>query len=358
VIYLHHSSNYSNASAMKKIVLFSVILIGLTACVVSKKKFDQLNLEKNGLEVDKDECSKSLESEKESNKELNAQVEALEAKVNELEQERSGLQGELDTLKNQYERQIELSNKDASELNNLRKSLNQKQSELIAKTNELNSESEKLKLALGNLDSKNDELNRKDSILKSDRLYIDSLIIALEEREQRVLELETILSKQEEVVEKIRSKVSDALLSFSSDELQVEVKDGKVYVSLAQNLLFKSGSYNLDSKGAKALESLAEVLIKQEDIDIIVEGHTDNVPYKGSGAVKDNWDLSVLRATAVVRELQGAGLDPTHLIPTGRAEYIPKQEGDSSEARALNRRIEIIISPSLQELYELLETEK
>jgi len=129
-------------------------------------------------------------------------------------------------------------------------------------------------------------------------------------------------------------------------------------VSLAENLLFKSGQYKIDEKGVQALKKLSLVLAKQEDLDIIVEGHTDDVPFNGSGKIKDNWDLSVLRATTVVRELQKNNVKPEHLIATGRGEYLPKKEGKSKEIRAINRRIEIVISPKLNELFQILDKKK
>ena len=348
---------------MKKVVLYSSILILLSACVVSKKKFDELNVEKSGLAVDKADCEKLLAQEKEKNSELNTQTEALEQKVSGLEKDKNQLEKDLSLLKDQYDKLSKISSSDSKQLeleiqkaNNLRKNLEDKTKALEKKTAELEKKTAELDARKKELNDKNLELQKKNQILLEDRKNIEALTSTLEEREKRVQELEEILKKQEEVVEKIRSKVANSLLSFSSDELQVEVKDGKVYVSLAQNLLFKSGKYTLDSKGVEALKNLSDVLKKQTDVDIVVEGHTDDVPYKGSGTIKDNWDLSVLRATAVVRELQKNEVDPTHLFPTGRGEHSPKKEGTTTEDRALNRRIEIIISPSLDELYKLLES--
>jgi chemotaxis protein MotB len=152
------------------------------------------------------------------------------------------------------------------------------------------------------------------------------------------------------------AKIKGALTGFSSDELTVEMKDGKVYVSLSEKLLFKSGSAVVDKKGKEALAAVGEVLAKQTDVDIIIEGHTDNVPLKGD-VIKDNWDLSVMRATAIVRILtEDYKVDKTQIIPSGRADNLPVADNSTAEGRAKNRRTEIILSPKISDLIKLLDT--
>lgn len=316
---------------------------------MAKKKYDALNIAKSGLEVDKDDCVTSLQLEQQKSSDLTTEITVLTEKVSTVEKERNQISTDLKLLQEQYDKLSKISSSDANQLaletekaNNLRVNLESKTEALERKTKELNLRTE--------------ELNKKNGILARDTKNIEILKKTLADREKRVQELEEIIKKQEDMVEGIRSKVANSLLSFSSDELQVEVKDGKVYVSLAQNLLFKSGKYKVDTKGLTALKNLSEVLVKQKDIDIVVEGHTDDVPYKSAGVIQDNWDLSVLRATAVVRELQKNNVDPKRLVPAGRADNSPKKVGKTTEARALNRRIEIVISPSLDELYKLLDS--
>lgn len=179
-------------------------------------------------------------------------------------------------------------------------------------------------------------------------------IARISEREKTIKDLNELIDKQKEVVNKLLNKIKSALVKYDSSQLSVEVKNGKVYVAMSDKLMFQSGSTKIDENGKEALKQLAEVLAKQTDIDILVEGHTDNVPIK-SPVFKDNWDLSVFRATEVVRILTDEfKLERTKLIPSGRGEFSPKADNSTDEGRAKNRRTEIILSPNLDELYKLL----
>ena len=171
----------------------------------------------------------------------------------------------------------------------------------------------------------------------------------------RVAELQRVLDEKEAATNALRKKVADALLGFNANDLQVNVKNGKVYVSLSEQLLFKSGSTKVDPAGQDALIKLSNALKDNKDINVLVEGHTDNVPIKGvvNGA-KDNWDLSVLRATEITRLLTSAGLDPTQITPSGRGEYMPLVANDTPQNKALNRRTDIILTPKLDELFSIL----
>jgi len=178
----------------------------------------------------------------------------------------------------------------------------------------------------------------------------------LEESARKIKELQAAIDKQKEASNLLLDKIKNALIGFTSDELTVELKDGKVYVSLSEKLLFKSGSATVDKKGKEALAKVAEVLTKQSDIDIMIEGHTDNVPYKGTGTLKDNWDLSVMRATSIVRILTvDYGVNPKQLIPSGRAENFPIADNSTTEGKAKNRRTEIILSPKISELMKIIQ---
>ena len=171
----------------------------------------------------------------------------------------------------------------------------------------------------------------------------------------RIMELQRVLDQKEAATTALRKRVADALLGFNAQDLQVNVKDGKVYVSLSEQLLFKSGSTLVDPKGQDALKKLATALKGNSDVNVLVEGHTDDVPLKGvvNGA-KDNWDLSVLRATEITRILTTAGLDPTKVTPSGRGKYLPVVTNDSPTNKALNRRTDIILTPKLDELFSIL----
>ena len=179
---------------------------------------------------------------------------------------------------------------------------------------------------------------------------------ALADREQRVEELEASLRAREEAIEAIRRQVADALLGFDGKGLSISTRDGKVYVSMEDKLLFRSGSFNIDPQGAQAVRDLAVVLAENPDINVMVEGHTDDVPYRPNGNLQDNLDLSAKRATTVTRLLlENKGIDPSRIISAGRGEYLPIAEGTSAEARAKNRRTEIILTPKLDELMRLMD---
>ncbi len=177
----------------------------------------------------------------------------------------------------------------------------------------------------------------------------------LAEREERLREVEDILRTREEAGKALRARLENALLGFRESGLTVDMREGKVYVSLTDKLLFNTGSIVIDRKGKEALAELATVLHTQPDIHIAVEGHTDNKRISNMGQIKDNWDLSVLRATSVVRYLtQEQELDPVRLTATGKGEYQPVDTSGTADALSRNRRIEIVLSPKLDEIYRLI----
>jgi chemotaxis protein MotB len=191
------------------------------------------------------------------------------------------------------------------------------------------------------LTAKSDELDAKEKLLS--------------EREKALDEMKKIIARQDSITARLNTILRNALLGFNSDELSVEIKNGKVYVSISDKLLFQSGSSAVESKGKEALKLLGGVLEKNSDIDILVEGHTDNVPIKTS-VYKDNWDLSVARATSIVRILAtNYKITPTRMTASGKGEYFPKASNETAEGRAKNRRTEIILSPKLDELMKLLK---
>lgn len=183
-------------------------------------------------------------------------------------------------------------------------------------------------------------------------------ISELQDREKTIAELQKMIDQQKKKVKDLLSSVKDALLGFSSDELTVREQDGKVYVAMSDKLLFESGKAVVNQQGREALGKLAQVLNKQTDIDVYIEGHTDNVPIK-TAVFQDNWDLSVIRATSVVRILtQTYGVNPLQIQPCGRGEFKPVDVNTSSEGRARNRRTEIIMAPRLDKLFKMLEESK
>lgn len=191
---------------------------------------------------------------------------------------------------------------------------------------------------------------------KSDELKEQERLLA--ERENALREMQAMIARQDSITRRLNDIVRNALLGFNSDELTVEIKNGKVYVSMSDKLLFRSGSASIESKGRDALKVLADVLEKNPEIDVLVEGHTDNVPIR-TAQFRDNWDLSVVRATSIVRILtEDYKLSPLRVTASGKGEFMPRASNDNAEGRARNRRTEIILSPKLDELMKLLEGEK
>jgi chemotaxis protein MotB len=220
--------------------------------------------------------------------------------------------------------------------------LNQSITDIEKKYNELSgeklSQAEQFNLALK---QKSQELDEKARLLA--------------EREKTLNELQQVIARQDSITKRLNDVLRNALLGFNSDELSVEIKNGKVYVSMSDKLLFKSGSAAVETKGKEAIKVLAGVLEKNLDIDILIEGHTDNVPIK-TAVYQDNWDLSVARATSIVRILTVEyKIGPTRLTASGKGEFSPRATNETPEGRALNRRTEIILSPKLDEIMQLLK---
>ncbi|HEY0668591.1 MAG TPA: OmpA family protein [Sphingobacteriaceae bacterium] len=185
---------------------------------------------------------------------------------------------------------------------------------------------------------------------------IKKLMDDLKKREARLKEVEDILRKRDEATNALKEKLQKALLGFQQSGLSVDIRNGKVYVSLTDKLLFNTGSIVIDDKGKSALQGLATVLKTQPEINISVEGHTDNQRVGNLGQIKDNWDLSVLRATSVVRYLtEVEKIENARITATGKGQYQPIEVSNTPEARSRNRRIEIVLSPKLDELYQLIK---
>ncbi len=194
------------------------------------------------------------------------------------------------------------------------------------------------------------------SLRSNSSTEINKLAEDLKKREARLKDVEEILRKRDEATNALRDKLQKALLGFQQNGLSVDIRNGKVYVSLTDKLLFSSGSIVIDDKGKQALQELAKVLKTQPEINISVEGHTDNQRVLNLGQIKDNWDLSVLRATSVVRYLvDEQKIENARITATGKGEYQPLDNGATPQARSHNRRIEIVLSPKLDELYQLIK---
>ena len=213
-----------------------------------------------------------------------------------------------------------------------------------------------LERAQTSLFAKEDELNDLSNSLDIKKEELKLAEEELSNRSIRVAELETIINRKDSIVTSLKKSISKALIGLEGEGLTIEQRNGKVYISLEEDLLFASGKYVVNNGGIEALNKLSTALSTQADFDILVEGHTDNVPLSGKGLVKDNWDLSVMRATNVVKVLTAnQSLNPLQLTAAGRAEFAPIASNETKEGRGSNRRIEMILSPNLDDLFDLLD---
>ena len=314
-----------------RILFYCGVVIFLSSCV-SLKQFnetkdrldnlmvenDQLMQNKMELEAANVELFKRIEQLMTQNKELRTQLDDTLYGMNILKQNNSTLEKEMSDLRDQ----LEILNSGSS-----------------AEIEKLLAE---LQVTRSNLNSREDKLREAER--------------ELEERNAKLIELQNILEQQKQAVSELKNKVMKALVGFNNNGLTVHEKNGKVYVSLEEKLLFKTGKWDVDPNGQKALRELSNVLAQNPDINIMVEGHTDDVLMHGSGEVQDNWDLSVMRATAVTKILtQNNQIDPVRIISAGRSEYLPLSNDKTAEGRQLNRRTEIILTPNLDELLKIIE---
>lgn len=313
---------------MKNFLGFIVVILLFTSCVTKKQftelsdKYDKLKNSNSDLITQNDELVKDKY---ETGKELN---EAEKSKLYYSNQSQK-LQGEIDAMSNKY-------NKLQHSYDNL-------------STNSSSTINSKIK---ENQDLLN-ELELKENKLIEEEATLRKLRMALTSRSKRISDLEELIKRKEEAMQKLKNAISEALVSFEGKGLTVENRDGKIYVSMENKLLFQSGKWNIGTKGKSAVIELAKVLVKNPTINVLIEGHTDNDPYNG-GVIKDNWDLSVKRATAIVRVLQSQKVSPQQITAAGRSEYIPVASNSSSTGKAKNRRIEIVLSPNLDEVTKLL----
>lgn len=318
-----------------KICLLCAGLFILHSCV-STKKYDELAYQKRQLEAEKMDMTSKIAANERMIAELKQKEELLIQREEELRKTRSEVEG------------LQISQKDLmAKYNDL---LSQSNQVLNTATEEKAALSEELSEKQKELDQKERELRFLEMKLKSQEENLETLQEDVRIRERKLQELTQKLHERDSVMMVLRNTVNDALRGFSSEDLTVSEYQGKVYISLSQNLLFAKGSTVIDPAGRDALRKLATVLKDHPDIQINVEGHTDT-----DGTAEKNWDLSVTRATAVVKVLTANGANPDNIIASGRAFYFPKAPNDTEENKSLNRRTEIILSPDLNMLYSLIE---
>jgi chemotaxis protein MotB len=333
----------------RKVLLFSglIVLILISASCVSGKKYSSLQGTSRQFMSERDTYKADNITLEMQNKELAAKLATLQKQIGSADADIAAARSERDKALNDYNRMASK----YTELQNAQEDLIKGN---VKETQKLLAE---LKEAQADLQKKEDVLQQLERNLDAKKASLDELTFELEKRNARLAELEKILDAQKRIVQDLKSKVSEALLGFENNGLTVSVKNGKVYVSLDEKLLFKSGSWDIDVNGKNALKKLAGVLEKNPDIQVTIEGHTDNVPYNpGNSQLKDNWDLSVKRATTVIRVLlDGSRIDAKRLTASGRSQYLPVDDRNTDDAKQKNRRTEIILTPDLTELYKLLD---
>jgi len=315
----------------KIIGLLIIIVLIMTGCVSSKKYNDLLTNYNNQREN------------------FNQTKSLLEQTSKDLQNTKSDLQDCLKTgsiLKEDNRNLKEDNTLSKQEIKELQKQLKTSNS----KINEvLNDKSQHLAEMSDNLAIKEQELIQKERNL-------DSLQTTMLVFQEQINKMKQQLEASNKKLEDIHSKLKNALLGFENKGLSIENKNGKIYVSMDEKLLFSSGSWQVNSEGKQALLEMATILSNNPDIDIMVEGHTDNVELKGKNQIKDNWDLSVMRATSITKILlNDTGISPQRIIPCGRGEYMPIADNKTTEGKAKNRRTEIILSPKIGELLNILE---
>lgn len=318
---------------MKLIRLFIAIVLPvvlLTSCV-SQKKFKDLEGNYNRLVDDYQELKDNHKDTKAELSDVRSELAKLESEYNQLKEEEEELRMKYANLQTNY---LNLSKSyDALEKNS---------SSALAENSKRNRELLK-------------ELEEKEKTLAEEQTRLEKLQKDLASRSQRIDELEGLIADKEQKMNNLRENLSKALTNFEGKGLSVEQRDGKVYVSMENKLLFSSGSWSVGSEGKKAVTELGKVLAQNPDIAVSIEGHTDDDPYRGTGQLTDNWDLSTKRATEVLKLLlQNNDINPQNLTAAGKGEHVPVASNDTAEGKAKNRRIEVVLTPKLDEISNML----
>lgn len=333
-------------SMMKIIITFLVSILTLASCVPTLQ-FKEVEQKSTHLEDERDQLMMENEQLTVENTEMKAKMDYVDQQQERFAEDSIKMQEKIDDLQ--------------LEINQLTRKYNDLQATHDAL---LQGSAREARRLLNQLQTTQEDLQRKEDRLRelednvmAGREDLTRMSAELEARNAKLAELQRILDSKEAATRALKDAVSNALMGFEGQGLSVEMKNGKVYVSMDEKLLFRSGSYEVDARGKQALRNLAGVLEKNKDVNIMIEGHTDDVPYRSGAVIKDNWDLSVLRATSVLKILLESGnISPTRLSAAGRGEYQPVDRAKTASARSKNRRTEIILTPKLDELLKILET--
>lgn len=329
----------------------ALLVITITSCVPAKQLEDM---------------SQQYNATNQANRELLSNNDDLTTKVAEQEDDLAALKRAVQHLEDDTVRLAQRNHRLRHNYNTTKEVnedlLKQLQSALSGNSAETQELLKQLQSYQNDLQAREDALSSAESALLTKRNELEKAITELERaqreietRNARILEMEELLAQKDKLMRDLRDRVMSALESYQGNGLNVHMKDGLLYVSLDEQLLFKSGSWAVDPRGQAAIKDLGKVLADNKDIQITIEGHTDNVPYKGSGALTDNWDLSVKRATSIVKILlQGSTIAPERITAAGRGEFVPLDVANTTDARQKNRRTEIILMPNMKDLMNAL----
>ncbi len=314
---------------MKKVVIILLAVLSLSSCVSKRmyedldNKYNRLKNQNSNLVGENDELFSTTKDLENENKNLKSSIDSLSSAKAILQNDVIALAEKKKQLEALYD---ELSQSSASQLD--------------AKAKEI--------LLLSN------QLNEKENDLIAESTRLEKMKVDLASRSERVQQLEDLIVAKEAKMQNLKNAVSNALQNFEGKGLTVHRKNGKVYVSMDNKLLFSSGSWAVGNQGKSAVVQLAKVLKQNKDIEVLIEGHTDNVPYHGTTLV-DNWDLSTKRATAIVRILVNNNVSPKRVTAAGRGEFLPIESNTTRQGKAKNRRIEVKLAPNLDAINNLLE---
>lgn len=315
---------------MRILSLLALLSVLLTSCV-GQKKFKDLESQYNQMVDDYENLSMDYKDSQDKLASTQAELSDLEKAYNKLKEEEEELRLKYANMQTNF---LNLSKSyDALEKNS---------SSALAENAQKNRELLK-------------ELEEKERVLTQEQARLEKLQSDLASRSQRVDELEKLIADKEQKMTDLRENLSRALVNFEGKGLSVEQRDGKVYVSMENKLLFSSGSWSVGAEGKKAVEELGKVLAANPDIAVSIEGHTDNDPYRGTGQLTDNWDLSTKRATEVLKLLlANKEINPQNLTAAGKGEHAPIASNETQEGKAKNRRIEVVLTPKLDEISAML----
>ncbi len=321
-------------------------VIEMFSSCVPTSQLREMEARAQRIEIERDSLFEISERFSVDNAEMRTSLEKLE---NELD----GLNREMDETSESYEKLSD----EYKHLSRQYDDLQQSQDALLkGHTRETRRLLTELQKTQEDLQLKEERLLELEKSVGDKMHEVERLRAELVAQNQHLMEMERILNAQDSVMKALKNTLSEALYGFKQDGLTVSIRNGKVYVSMEEKLLFQTGSIEVDPKGVNALKQVAAVLERNPEINITIEGHTDDVPVRTNPSFKDNWDLSVKRATSIVRILlDNSSIDPKRLIASGRGEYLPVDPSDSDSARRKNRRTEIILTPNLDELYQILE---